>query len=365
MVMEEFLLDTINEIRSLKGAEKIDRLSPEMNLRDDLGLSSFDLAELTVKIEDEYDIVTTVVYETNVPKAVVKMDMPDKLILEKITTPYIFNINLTNVGLIAAIRTRLTIPEEVNGYTFTPLVEGPWNIMPQQMITVPVQVDKIVESEEPSPNQVAKPRRIVSDFLCGLKIFLSYFSNCDAILKGEFDPASEEQLNKTMQLMESCGGGPNIADFFSGGGGAGEPSAPGSQSSSGGGGASSSTSGGGVAVVNCDPWLTKNGPPLIKGLAGAAGGPVGFAMTSVDMGLALNEAAEGNPWDLVKSVGGSALGPAAAATGKSWGRAVSAAKNGYDAVDPYLPLLDFKVEVVIQLPRVYPHRRHSHAASLH
>ena len=56
MVMEEFLLDTINEIRSLKGAEKIDRLSPEMNLRDDPGLSSFDLAELTVKIEDEYDI---------------------------------------------------------------------------------------------------------------------------------------------------------------------------------------------------------------------------------------------------------------------------------------------------------------------
>ena len=56
MVMEEFLLDTINEIRSLKGAEKIDRLSSEMNLRDDLGLSSFDLAELTVKIEDEYDI---------------------------------------------------------------------------------------------------------------------------------------------------------------------------------------------------------------------------------------------------------------------------------------------------------------------
>ena len=56
MVMEEFLLDTINEIRSLKGAEIIDHLSPEMNLRDDLGLSSFDLAELTVKIEDEYDI---------------------------------------------------------------------------------------------------------------------------------------------------------------------------------------------------------------------------------------------------------------------------------------------------------------------
>ena len=56
MIMEEFLLNTINEIRALKGVGKLDCLKPEMNLRDDLGLSSFDLAELTVKIEDEYDI---------------------------------------------------------------------------------------------------------------------------------------------------------------------------------------------------------------------------------------------------------------------------------------------------------------------
>ncbi len=54
--MEEFLLDTINEIRSLKGLSPVTSLQPEMNLRNDLGLSSFDLAELTVRIEDKYDV---------------------------------------------------------------------------------------------------------------------------------------------------------------------------------------------------------------------------------------------------------------------------------------------------------------------
>ena len=42
--MKKKVLDIINEINS------------EDNLRDNLGLNSFDLAELTVKIEDEFDI---------------------------------------------------------------------------------------------------------------------------------------------------------------------------------------------------------------------------------------------------------------------------------------------------------------------
>ena len=34
----------------------IETISAEMKLREDLNLTSFDLAELTVKIEDEFDI---------------------------------------------------------------------------------------------------------------------------------------------------------------------------------------------------------------------------------------------------------------------------------------------------------------------
>ena len=51
--MEQKVLIIINEIHSLK-LPAVDELNPEMKLREDLGLTSFD-PELTVKIEDEYD----------------------------------------------------------------------------------------------------------------------------------------------------------------------------------------------------------------------------------------------------------------------------------------------------------------------
>ncbi len=54
--MEETILTIINSIRSAKGAENIKALKEEYRLREDLGLTSFDLAELTVRIEDEYGI---------------------------------------------------------------------------------------------------------------------------------------------------------------------------------------------------------------------------------------------------------------------------------------------------------------------
>lgn len=54
--MEKKLLSIINEILAGKDLSPIETISAETNLRDDLSFSSFDLAELTVKIEDEFDI---------------------------------------------------------------------------------------------------------------------------------------------------------------------------------------------------------------------------------------------------------------------------------------------------------------------
>ena len=54
--MEEKVLEIINKIKKIKGEELISQLNESDNLREDLGLSSFDLAELTVNIEDEFDI---------------------------------------------------------------------------------------------------------------------------------------------------------------------------------------------------------------------------------------------------------------------------------------------------------------------
>lgn len=54
--METKILEIINQVKENKGLSKLEHLSASDKLRDDLGLDSFDLAELTVRIEAEYDI---------------------------------------------------------------------------------------------------------------------------------------------------------------------------------------------------------------------------------------------------------------------------------------------------------------------
>lgn len=54
--MEEKVLSIINEIRAAKEMAPVETISVDTKLREDLNLTSFDLAELTVKIEDEFDI---------------------------------------------------------------------------------------------------------------------------------------------------------------------------------------------------------------------------------------------------------------------------------------------------------------------
>jgi acyl carrier protein len=54
--MNKKVLEIIDGIRAAKGLAPVATVSAETKLREDLNLTSFDLAELTVKIEDEYDI---------------------------------------------------------------------------------------------------------------------------------------------------------------------------------------------------------------------------------------------------------------------------------------------------------------------
>ncbi len=54
--MESKVLEIINGIRAAKGLTQVDMINSDTKLREDLNLTSFDLAELTVKIEDEFDI---------------------------------------------------------------------------------------------------------------------------------------------------------------------------------------------------------------------------------------------------------------------------------------------------------------------
>lgn len=54
--MQQKILSIINNIRESKCLSTLDSLTDDMKLREDLEFTSFDLAELTVKIEDEFDI---------------------------------------------------------------------------------------------------------------------------------------------------------------------------------------------------------------------------------------------------------------------------------------------------------------------
>ena len=54
--MEQKVLSIFNEIRKAKNLAILEKLNVEDNLRNNLEFTSFDLAELTVKIEDEFDV---------------------------------------------------------------------------------------------------------------------------------------------------------------------------------------------------------------------------------------------------------------------------------------------------------------------
>ena len=50
------LLKIINTVRENKGVPALPMLQPEMRLREDIGFESLDLAELTVRIEEKFDV---------------------------------------------------------------------------------------------------------------------------------------------------------------------------------------------------------------------------------------------------------------------------------------------------------------------
>ncbi|OUP07880.1 acyl carrier protein [Mediterranea sp. An20] len=54
--MEEKILKIINQIRESKGMSPLTKLTASDDLRDNVGFTSFDLAELTVRLEDEYGV---------------------------------------------------------------------------------------------------------------------------------------------------------------------------------------------------------------------------------------------------------------------------------------------------------------------
>ena len=54
--MKEKIIEIMNIVLENRTKDKISTLNSDMHLRNDIGFDSLDLAELTVRIEAEYDI---------------------------------------------------------------------------------------------------------------------------------------------------------------------------------------------------------------------------------------------------------------------------------------------------------------------
>ncbi len=102
------------------------------------------------EVEDVYDIVTTVTYETRAPKPVVIVDFPQEL-------PYksqVFNIAVTNKGLISAYNVYVDLPVRQDA-TFEPLIPLPIDTLkPQMSLFIPIRMTVTTEEEVESLTSV-------------------------------------------------------------------------------------------------------------------------------------------------------------------------------------------------------------------
>jgi large repetitive protein len=89
------------------------------------------------EIKDEYDIKLQVQFETNVPKPVIVMEVDDPKLNLKIGESRMSYITVTNHGLIAAQKIKITAGE-LEGYTATPLITSLDVLNAKTSIVIPV-----------------------------------------------------------------------------------------------------------------------------------------------------------------------------------------------------------------------------------
>ena len=103
---------------------------------------SWTVEETTV--EDEYEIKTDVKYETNVPVPVVVTEMPEYVPADELAIgeSYVFEVKLTNKGLITANDVLVIFPQNLKSLEFELLSEGNIDLKAQQSIVIPVKMTR-------------------------------------------------------------------------------------------------------------------------------------------------------------------------------------------------------------------------------
>lgn len=100
------------------------------------------------EVEDVYEMETIVKFETNVPTPVVEMISPKTIDTEKLSIgeSLVFNVVLTNKGLITAKDVEVVVPKGMQSLTFEPLFNM-IELKPRESVMIPVTVTKIASPQ--------------------------------------------------------------------------------------------------------------------------------------------------------------------------------------------------------------------------
>lgn len=128
-------------------------------------------------VQDEYKIVSTVKYETNVPVPVVELSVPQSIDAKALPEgeSLIFYATLTNKGLITAEDVQLELPTGFKALEFEALSNNePFNLAPQQSVLIPVKVSHISTSS----SQTMARLKLIDDDPCASQVGTLYFWDC-------------------------------------------------------------------------------------------------------------------------------------------------------------------------------------------
>lgn len=166
---------------------------------------------IETEVVDEYSIETVVKFETNVPTPVVEMTFPREIDTESMLVgeSQIFNIILTNKGLITAKDVEVIMPKGFTTLTFEPMFNF-IDLKPQESVRIPVTLTKV---GSPTGSPAGGPARVVasSSEPCKDYIVLIYFWDCGLDRKWH-------QYPQEINLGKWCIGTPSTGTGWSPGG---------------------------------------------------------------------------------------------------------------------------------------------------
>ena len=259
------------------------------------------------EVEDEYEIVTTVQYETNVPKPVVKVTIPKSIDGDNMAVgdKVMINMLLTNIGLIKAEEVELDIPTNIPEWKFEALAYNePFTLAPNQTVVVPVLITRI--ADESTKN--ASRRGNVIENAAGNMI--GNYANCMAGMGSWYKNRCglDFKTNHAAErlAMKACAYSATmqfIFDIISGGSGGGSLGTPGGGPGGGGGGGSTNYGKVTKTFDICDPCDAEMAERLINTLAGKTS--LGLFDKAVTEAIKeYQSGGEGNYRFVVKKVGG-------------------------------------------------------------